>query len=307
MTHKLLLSIIMLGLCSWLPAQNLVTGGDFESWTQGTGNFENPTDNFWTTLNQLSLLGPTGPVTVSKTTDAYAGTYAARLESGTFGTLLVPGLIACGRFNPLVPPYLFQGQPFTQKPERFTGYYKYFPVMGDSAAIYAEIHIYDVGGGGKSVIADASMVVYDTVDTYTYFDIPFEYYFPNTVPDSITIVLVSSAGGETFQGQAGSLLFVDEISIEAASTGIEQELAMGIELYPRPADKYLYLHLDKPQLGEMQLSLFNTAGQLVKESHTQDAETRVPVSDLSEGIYLYQLRQANGRLMSSGKIMIHHP
>ena len=203
-----------------------------EYWTKTVQNnltYEEPS-GWWTSLNSLAKLG--GPVTISKTTDKHSGKYAVKLESKYWGTdttatgLLIPGLLTIGTFI-TAEPFVLQGKPFTAKPAKFQGYFKYTSVKSDSAVIYAKLSKFNQLKGSSDTIAVAKMVVLNSVNSYQLFDLNFDYMLPALTPDSLSIVFVSSGGGQNFKGQAGSTLFIDDIKL-VYSKNKKQKIALNI-------------------------------------------------------------------------------
>ncbi|MBI5325325.1 MAG: PCMD domain-containing protein [Ignavibacteriae bacterium] len=116
---------------------------DFEHWKDikaenGEFLYEDLIGNWWTTLNKLKLIA--GPVTATKSTDSYSGDYSIRLETMSYGSFIITGLLMTGVFDPSMPSYVIQGKPFTVKPKKFSGYFKYFPANNDSCSIYIGIY-----------------------------------------------------------------------------------------------------------------------------------------------------------------------
>jgi hypothetical protein len=246
---RFILCVCVFYVTSHIYAQTLIPEGHMENWSlSGTGSFEEPTGGWWTSLNSLKSLG--GPVTLTKTTDAYSGSYAAKMETKQWGTFLLPGLLVSGDFT-TASPFIIQGKPYTELPIKFKGYYKYTSVSNDSAAIFAMITRYNTLTGKRDTIADASLAVLATVTTYTPFDIDFNYHNPYVSPDSIDIVFSSSAAGGSFQGQVGSTLFVDEISLEYPS-GITENIfsEISVDLYPNPSDESIRIFSQENDLKE---------------------------------------------------------
>ena len=210
----LLLCIVgVLGGSSPLHAQVQLPVSDFEDWTQAPfTSYEEPTGGWWTTLNGLSGLGC--PVTVIKTTDAHSGTYAAKLTTLQWGTLTIPGLLLSGEFDIQNPNFLVQGQPFTQVPTSFRGWYKFNPIAGDSAAIAALLVRWNASAQRRDTLGLAVLSVTDTVSNWTMFDLPFVFWQQGVTPDSILVALVSSGDGQNFNGQVGSTLWIDDLELD---------------------------------------------------------------------------------------------
>ena len=191
---------------------------DFEYWTEYT-NYEEPSPHgIWATPNKLvDLLPEFYPSVALKTTDASSGNYAVRVITDSVqGLPLLSGTLASGVFevnlgNP--SKSLTRGVPYFSKPSKFQGYYKYFPVDGDSCHVYAQLSYWDESQAKRVLVGEARLSNnIMEVDEYTFFDIPFEYY-NSMQPDSLSMVFVSSAGGEQFVGGVGSTLFVDDVSL----------------------------------------------------------------------------------------------
>jgi hypothetical protein len=203
-----------------------ITGGCFDEWkdiTTGVYPYYEPAGDFLKTLNLLASLPPEiggpGPVTTEKTTDSYSGAMAAKLISKVFspqqGTnIFLPGLVASSELN--IPAQTIDlGKPYTGRPVSFKGYYKYFPVSGDSALIEVLLTKYNTSLHKRDTIAITKNIIKNTVSSYTLFDYALTYHSTDT-PDTAVILLVSSAG-INFQnlqgctGQIGSTMYVDEI------------------------------------------------------------------------------------------------
>ncbi|MDD3875893.1 MAG: PCMD domain-containing protein [Bacteroidales bacterium] len=196
------------------PLPTNVNDGDFENWeafTSGNNTYEEPKSGWWATLNVLSNLG--APKTAIKTSDAHTGKYAAKLVTSQWGELTLPGILLSGVFDFNAPNMIIEGKPFTDKPLTFKGFYKYTSVNGDSGAIYANITKYDFQAVKRDTIAEARFPVYNTISTYTPFEVDLNYLMTDVTPDSLSIVFASSADGGNFNGSIGSTLFIDDVSL----------------------------------------------------------------------------------------------
>lgn len=170
------------------------------------------------TLNLLYEL-PIDPlpceVTAFRSTDAQDGKYSIKLVTANLnGMLLVPG--AFGTISPdFVGEFLNDGgitvkKEFPYKPASLTGYYKYSPVEGDSAAIDMELF------SNNKVIASKVLKIKNATDEWTAFTIPFEYTDDNAKPTHLKLLFISSAGYnfddlQTCKGQANSTLYIDNV------------------------------------------------------------------------------------------------
>ncbi len=194
---------------------------DLEVW-QNFGRYESPAPlGIWATPNKVSdllvFLDPP-PVTVSKTMDAVSGQYAARIETiQPEDFFLMAGTLATGIFEPdLENPVksLRQGVPFTSRPKAFSGYYKYLPVAGDSCKLYALLSKWNHSAQKRDTVAYAGLPpLAEYPSEYTKFTFDFEYHLQGIEPDTLIMIMVSSAEGDAFIGGIGSTLYVDELRL----------------------------------------------------------------------------------------------
>ncbi|HBS86390.1 MAG: hypothetical protein A2W91_19440 [Bacteroidetes bacterium GWF2_38_335] len=297
----LIIAFLLLFSTAFIYSQVNIPEGGFDNWSPNeTGTFEEPTGGWWTSLNSLKSLG--APVTVSKTTDAHSGFYAARLESVVWGTFLIPGLLVSGKFEPYAP-FVYRGKPFTEKPLSFKGFYKYLPVETDSAAIFAMLTKFNTTTLKKDTIAEAKMAVLTTVADYTAFDIPFIYFVNDVTPDSIDVVFSSSAAGESFEGFSGSVLFIDGVSLDYES-GADEILMSGcsLDVFPNPATHKLLVETDA-ECKNLSYCLHNVQGNLVISDFPGSTEQEIDVSAMPSGNYLL-LVKCSGVSMASRKFEI---
>ncbi len=300
-TPKQILGLgLLLAVFSSTQAQQQIPSGDFENWTTPPGaQYQEPTGGWWTTLNALRSL--TAPVTVEKSTDAHSGTYSAKLTTATWGTLLLPGLLVSGVFDIQNPRFLLQGQPFTDRPDAFQGWYKYVPVNGDSAGIAALLTHWNAGANRRDTLATAAVVVTGTQSSWTSFDLPFIYLQSGT-PDSIIVALVASGDGQNFNGQAGSTLWIDDLSFEYI-TARPEETAM--QLRPQISIAGNEMRVRVPMtIGACQLKMYDAQGRVLCTSalHAGDNLLQTTVPD---GVYLVEISKSNQTIHRQKLLRIH--
>jgi hypothetical protein len=285
-------------------AQAQIPEGGFNNWTPFLLNtYSEPAGGWWTTLNTLSTLG--GPVTVSPSTDVHSGAYAAKLETKQWGTLLLSGLLVSGKFINAAP-FIKQGQPFTDKPSRFKGWYKYAPVSGDSAAIVAILTKFNTITGKPDTIARTINTIKNNISVYTQFDFKFDYSIPNVNPDTIKIVFVSSADGANMKGQNGSTLLLDDISLEY-TTGLQEILMpdFKIDAYPSPASDQVLLKFNTSITEQLFCQIYSIDGRLMLSFTPSGNDHRLDVSAWPQSTYLVQA-WIRGNLVSSSKFLVVH-
>ncbi len=274
-----------------MNAQAPLLSGDMENWDYDSGGQYHELSGYWASTNPVSKLSIFAPVTVFREeVDVYSGLYAAKMVSDVFVALPVAGLLFTGYFddsqvtNPSEAAQL--GVPFTDRPAFFKGYYKYTSVSGDSAAIVAQFHRYV--NGAQELIGIAPFIEYNTVNSWTAFNIPVMW-LSTAAADSMTVILTSSAGGQDFQAANGSTLLVDEVSFEYP-TGITMPLMpeVKINLYPNPATEVLNIEFPQYQPNSL-ITIFNSEGRIIKTAALDQETTRLDVTTLAPGHYFYQV------------------
>ena len=238
---------------------------DFESWSTPEGAMYDDVVNpdGWATCNDavaliknLGVLGGinyTGEYPVRQTTEAYAGSSAALLESvdtqggNIFGQAIpkvTAGSMFLGTFNAMAamsdPMATTQfGVLYDKKPVKVSGYYKYTPGTDfynaagelqadkkDACAINAvlyEVENEDETLNGSTIytsdkiVASAVFGTGETVAEYTPFELNLEYvkeYDPAKMY-KFAIIFSASAEGASYNAAVGSKLYIDEVTVES--------------------------------------------------------------------------------------------
>jgi len=183
--------------------------GNFEQWI--SGSCDNP-QNYSNTSNSSNFFRSHIPFNVTKTTDAYHGTYAAQLTTNT----AVGADTSFGYFvnaNPDGDPSTWKGgMAYNQKPTGIRGYYKYNVATADSATIVVAFskagsnigsYIFSIGGIHTA---------------YTLFNFPLSPALTVT-PDSVVLAFLScKLGNGQPHGPAGSTLIIDSVSFTGVSS-----------------------------------------------------------------------------------------
>lgn len=227
-------------------------GGTFDGWTQN-GKVWNPWGDsetpFWDTGNKgATTLGESNSVPTDDIWSGKATGKAAKLESKFVGVGSA-GKMAAG--NLFVGKYvatdgtngvLSFGQPYTAYPTRLKGYYKYQSAIIDNASteydflkgvpdtcsIYIAIGDWEspleirtkpsnrklFDKNDKNVIAYGEFVSATSTFVYQELNIELEYRTTNRKPTYIIMVCSASKYGDFFVGGSGSVLYVDEFSLE---------------------------------------------------------------------------------------------
>jgi len=164
--------------------------------------YENPIN--WYTSNSYSTYNSAG-ATVSKSTDAKGGLFAARLEGKNAALLgkTIPGVITTGILKGGIN--VSGGQLYTIRSQKLTGYYKYSPQGADMAGFEVLLTKWNPTTLKRDTIAYGN-VSKGAAAGYTAFNVPLTYKTTDA-PDSQLVVISSSA--DRLNAIAGSVLLID--------------------------------------------------------------------------------------------------
>ena len=294
MMNKVFLTGFLASLFCYAYAQNTLSNFDLEEWTTSdSGLYEEPNAPWQTANPAVDFAGGAAVNPVEKTTDAYSGNYAAKMESATIFFTFTAGALWTGDFeiNITDPTKSAQfGVPYEGTPTNVQFYYKYFPVNGDSMGIYTILRKWNPTTQQQDTIAYAEVRQSETTDEYTLFDLELDYFIPNIQPDSIEIAFTSSAAGFEYMGQIGSRLFVDEVKL-IDFVGITDVLTQEVKVStsPNPATDHLQFGLDKT-IPNAQLLIFDAMGRQINTLIFTTNTPQLDVSAWQSGTYYFLLK-----------------
>ena len=270
-------------------AQNQIPDGDFESWASDALNlYENPASGWWATLNPLRNLG--GPVTVAKSSDAHTGSFAARINTDTYGTALLPGILLSGEFDLLQGVNGFtRGQAYTGRPTNFEGWYKYAPANGDSAAIAVQLTRWNAATQVRDTVGEVGIIIRNAAASWTQFVLPIVYY-NNDTPDTLVVVATSSADGANFNGASGSELLIDDFDLRMATDRAEAQAPLLASLAQQDAHWVLRVPQEPSKLVVRDLQ-----GRPVLVRRLPAGVSEVATAAWPAGLYVVSLEGRSGR------------
>ncbi|MFH1005563.1 MAG: hypothetical protein V1781_08780 [Bacteroidota bacterium] len=199
-----LLSLAFIAITAF--GQNSIPNGNFETWTSGTYDYP---QNYPYTSNADNFFRYQIPFNVTKTTNAYHGTYAVQLISNVSYGDTSFGYFINTRPNDKDINMWTGGIPYSQKPTGIRGYYKYNVATADSATIIAAFskagsnigtYIFKIGG---------------VHSTYTLFNLTFSPALP-VIPDSV--IFAASSSNIMTNIVQGSTLILDSVSFTGVSS-----------------------------------------------------------------------------------------
>lgn len=261
----------------------------FENWTPKTS--EEP-DN-WTTIN--FGVAPSNPLSATKSTNVYNGTYAIRIETINTVWGQQMGFITNGYFGQNGPS---GGMPVFANPQKITGYYMYFPIGPDTALASGQLY-------SNSIVIDSNMIKLTAKNTYTYFEIPFQYNgWP--VADTLNIAFSSKNMFDTINNGLGSVLYVDDLNILYNPVGIfSQENSVVQSVYPNPFSNQAVI-IFKNENSSYTIELYDEMGKLARKYEDVKSNSLVISKDkLKNGIYHFKIvDRKNDNISGSGKIIV---
>jgi len=280
-------------------SQNVPNPG-FEAWID-YGAYEDPKN--WNSPNEAT--SGLNVFTVTKSTDVYAGNYAVKLESKNIlgGVFKVPGTITLGEFDINFnnqTAEIVGGVPFSSRPDKFKGQFKYFPKQSDFMEAVVLLYKYDQATGLRDTLGQGHFSTADTVDAWMPFEMDIMY-SSFEEPDSLNIIIVAS---DAFNAVQGSTLHVDSLMFEYA-TGLEESIFEHgqAKVYPNPCDQQITFEI--PENWENTLiSIFNAKGKAIHSGEFRNRNAIFQTLSYPNGTYFYQL--VSGREMKSGTFIVSH-
>ena len=305
---RLSLAVVSTLLLTSAHAQT-VANLNLETWATRTtavpAGVEAPAN--WQTLDDIlsNVAGfplPASSATVTKSTDAHGGSFAARIETKTFALLGadVPGGMALGT-RVIDFGSLYSGVPYASRPTQLQFYYK---LSGGGAAT-------DNAGVSVSLSRTTNGVSTDIVlvhqtlapaATYTLANVPLPY-TSNATPDSLHIEFYS---GSVQSPTAGTVLLVDDISFVTPTATRAGLLDAPVSVAPNPsADGRFTLHSPEPGLLAAPFTVTDVTGRVVLQSAKASPATSraIDLGTQAAGLYTLQLQTDRGLVVR--KLVVH--
>ena len=272
----------------------VIQNSGFENWYTTTNGWEDPTD--WTSSNSTVFGGDSA---VFKTSDSYAGSYAAEIQTVTIGFaglpyagILVNGTIDFNQINS-IDDLIETGTPISFVPTELQGFYKYTQQnIGDSAYVRVIVKKYNLLTKERDTVAWAEARL-PAASSYTPLNISINELLPGVIPDSIVIMFLSKHPDEQL---ATGLLIIDEISLfNPSGTDDVDILISGMTILPNPTNGPVSLR-ELPK-KELQYSVYNILGELVMDGKwSGSTEAKLDLTDFENGLYFIQVQSGDQTL-----------
>ena len=86
----------------------------------------------------------------------------------------------------------------------------------------------------------------------------------------------------------------------------QDAVARVTKFYPNPAVSQITFDFDQNPDKSYSFQVYNFIGKKVLDIPAVNQKTVVNVSDFYRGVYIFQLRDKNGRMIDSGKFQVSH-
>ncbi len=290
---KLLLSAGIAILFSGMATAQINNGG-FETWAADGSNCQSPVQ--WGTLNgSTSILSI---CTATKETVAvHGGSSALKLTTKFIGFPInqtAPGICTNGTVNTTTEA-IEGGDPFTERPVAFTGWYQAAPVNGDSYSFEAALTKWN--GTSRDTLGTASFSGTTTVSTYTQFTATVTYTSAAT-PDTLVVVLLPS---NPLTPQTNSYVIFDDFEYTTSTVGIDVDAKEYISVYPNPVSENLFINMAGIQ--DARVSIFDITGKKVFQQNLNEKVNTINVNSLAKGMYVYQVISNTNETLKTGKFI----
>jgi hypothetical protein len=77
-----------------------------------------------------------------------------------------------------------------------------------------------------------------------------------------------------------------------------------VKFYPNPATSIITFDFQRGYDKSMNLQIFNFIGKKVQEINIESPKTTVNLNDFYRGMYIFQLKDKNGKVIDSGKFQV---
>lgn len=298
---KIYLFASALILSAGLNAQ--LTNGGFENWTAGE-------PDGWETLNQIvgqaAMAGGSatiGGVDVTEyatqgTGDAAEGSSYIKMQSFSLA-----GLDGFGVPDGIYPGTVDQYVVTTTKYESIKFSYRVNLAPGDVAVAFVTAS----GPGhdfGQNAIGQGFLEIDADASGWTEVTVPIQWFSPDAI-DSIQVLFATTISG-VFSGYTaptadGTLFEIDDVQfIEGGSSSIAIN-EKDVKVFPNPANDFVTFQIDGLENGNVVIS--SITGQEVVNT-SLNGVTKVDVSALNNGVYIYKISNSNGELVKTSKLVI---
>lgn len=262
-----------------------VPNGSFEAWSNPNGYL---VPNDWETLNDMTSAAGVYTATRGGTSSDY---YLKLTSQNVTGMGVMPGIAVSGMLD-MGNLTALSGFPFAYRPVAFTGKWQYMGNSGNDIG-YVKVFLtkWNSTMNMRDTIGYVSQDLNGMVMSWSNFTLPFTYNSTD-IPDSCIIALSASGPNP----EAGSYLYVDNLSFSGITTGVENtEITGTFRIFPNPANHEIQIDLSGLKSTAQQFEITDLTGRVIvtKQSNGSLLQT-ISISELPAGNYLLKITTAKG-------------
>ena len=101
-----------------------------------------------------------------------------------------------------------------------------------------------------------------------------------------------------------TLLTTFQVKSQSQQASPKETDAKHVKFYPNPATSLITFDFLKENDKNYSFQIFNFLGKKVFESSTVSSKTIVNLTDFTRGIYIFQLKDQNGKIIESDKFQV---
>ncbi|MBX2907339.1 MAG: T9SS type A sorting domain-containing protein [Taibaiella sp.] len=246
------------------------------------------------------------------------GSYAAKLMTAMEGDLgYFPGFLSNAKISvdPTAMGITFDGgQAVTVQPNTVSAWVVYKPgidtttdTIGYDEGLMTVMAIATIGVVDSMVGVGFVNITPSDTDTFSQVTATLSYTTTDYPVHTLRILFASSA--DPSAALDSSTLYVDDLSMTSSPNPPPPvsvaDLAMTevVRLFPNPAHGELNIRGDERR--KLTMNLITSTGQLVKSTPVT-GNSKIDVSTLASGVYLYSITDATGRKTQDGSVTVTH-
>lgn len=299
MKQILLVAFFTFMILAGSTAQQLNNPG-FENWEDAGTVSDEPVS--WSSIKTSDggeTINNFAPVVWFQSTDAHTGQYSVQLTN--IETIVIAtGIVTNGRVHADFDPekgYVFTepsdpqwNTAFTSRPDSIAIWAKYFPVGTDTAQVKVLLHKGDgtipiTPENQANMIGFIQLNISGTVDTWTRFAAPIEY-FSTENPEYILVILTAGAGT---QPTAQSTAFYDDILMVYGSNSIATLPADGKNLIWFSDNALHFDRLPENFLNQAAVEIFNLLGKRICQNQLTGNLFQTSKLGLTPALYVVKI------------------
>jgi hypothetical protein len=168
------------------------------------------------------------------------------------------------------------------------------PLTGDSAVLLFTVY----NAAGDEMGFAGGLILPATATTgWVNFAFPFDYTGGAAGPAAkVEIWCQSSYSIGAGVAEVGSTLKVDNFVLNTSTAGIEEQIALELNVYPNPTSEVLNINTN---VEAVSVSVISMDGKVVATQEMNGTSAIVNVSDLNAGAYFYEVKTVDGLVSRS--------